>query len=53
MFRSAIDVLIIFLLIVWFMGTFISPVESNLIHALLVIVVVAAVIRFTRGRKAA
>jgi hypothetical protein len=49
--RYALELLIVVLLLLWLIGAFISPFGGNLIHLLPVVLLVLVVIRFLMGRK--
>jgi hypothetical protein len=46
-----LELLIVILLIAWLLGAFAFPVGTSLIHVLLVVVLVLALLRWSRGRK--
>jgi Family of unknown function (DUF5670) len=46
------ETIIVFLLLLWLLGAFISPFGGDIIHLILLVVVVAIVLRFMQGRNA-
>ncbi len=45
------ETIIVFLLLLWLLGAFISPFGGDIIHLILLVVVVAIVLRFMQGRN--
>ncbi len=45
------ETIIVFLLLLWLLGAFISPFGGDIIHLVLLVVVVAIVLRFMQGRN--
>ena len=45
------ETIIVFLVLLWLLGAFISPFGGDLIHLMLLVVVVAIVLRLMQGRS--